>query len=127
MLLWNNYYQHKERCVSLSFEQLSNELIELHFKKIEPIIQKGNFWNRFSEFDVLCVTNKRKIILGECKSKGRKVCKNELTKLKEKAEQSGIIVDTYALFSLNGFSNELTHNRDKDLLLFEGKDFINLI
>jgi len=124
---WDNYNQHKERCVSLSFEQLSNELIELHFKDIQPLIQKGNFWNRFSEFDILCITNNRNIILGECKSKGRKVCKNELTKLKEKANKSRIRVDTYALFSLSGFSNELLQNRDKNLLLFEGKDFIRLI
>jgi len=124
---WENYHQHKERCVSLIFEQLSNDLVELHFKDSDPLIQKGNFWNRYSEFDVFCVTEKRKIILGECKFKGRKVCKNELTKLKEKAYRSGIKVDTYTLFSLNGFSNELLQNREKNLILFEAKDFIKLI
>ena len=123
----DNYHKHKERCVSLSFEQLSNDLVELYFKDSDPLIQKGNFWNRYSEFDVLCVTNKKRIILGECKSKGRKICKNELTKLKDKAKVSGIRVDTYALFSLSGFSNELLQNRDKNLLLFEAKDFIRLI
>jgi len=121
---WDNYYNHRDRCASLVFEQLSNDLVELLY---QPLITKGSFWDRYSEFDLLAITNDKKLLLGECKYKGRKVCKNELTKLKEKAINSHIRVDTYILFSLSGFSNELLQNRDKNLLLFEAKDFEKLL
>ncbi len=64
----------------------------------------------------------KKVILGECKYKDRKVCKNELTKLKVKALESNINVDVYALFSKSGFSNELLQTQDEDLLLFDLND-----
>ncbi|MCK4441964.1 MAG: hypothetical protein KAU90_08145, partial [Sulfurovaceae bacterium] len=79
------------------------------------------------EFDILATTEDNKVILGECKYKNRRVCKSELSKLKQKAEVSSIKVDTYALFSKNGFSNELIHNNNKDLILFELKDFKKLL
>ena len=56
-----------------------------------------------SEFDILAVTESKTVILGECKYKDRKVCKNELTKLKAKALESGLKVDVFALFSKSGF------------------------
>ncbi len=125
---WTNYQQHRDRCVSLTFEQLSNDLIEIIYRqKGDLLLQKGSFWDQRSEFDLLAKTKQGKVILGECKYKGRKVCKNELTKLKEKAIDSNIVVDTYALFSLSGFSNELLQNRNKNILLFEAKDFEKLM
>ena len=125
---WSNYYQHRDRCASLVFEQLSNELVEsLYQEKGDALVQKGSFWDQYSEFDLLAKTKKGKVLLGECKYKGRKVCKNELTKLKEKAIESSINVDLYILFSLSGFSNELIQNREKNLLLLEAKDFKKLL
>ncbi|MEA3492450.1 MAG: DUF234 domain-containing protein [Campylobacterota bacterium] len=121
-----NYHRSYDRCVSLSFEQLSNDLLELYYDKSDPCVSKGGFWDHNSEFDLLSLTQSGKIILGECKYRGRKVCKNELNKLKEKALQSGISVDTYALFSKNGFSNELNQVNDANLLLFELEDFRSL-
>jgi hypothetical protein len=55
------------------------------------------------------------------------VCKSELTKLKAKAEQSGSMVDTYALFSKSGFSNELLALREEGLLLFDLDDLRQLL
>jgi len=124
---FENYKHHRDRCISLSFEQLSNDLLELYFAEKDPLLSKGSFWDRHSEFDLYCVTRSKKVILGECKYKGRKVCKNELNKLKEKALQSGISVDTYVLFSKNGFSNELKHSKEANLLLFESEDFKRLL
>ncbi len=125
---WDNYYQHRDRCASLVFEQLSNELVKsLYKQKGDVLIEKGSFWDQHSEFDLLAKTKSGKIILGECKYKGRKVCKSELTKLKEKAIASNINVDLYILFSLSGFSNELLQNRDKNLLLLEAEDFKKLL
>jgi len=121
-----NYNSHYDRCMSLVFEQLSDDLLELHFKSIDTIISRGSFWDHHSEFDILSITLSGDIILGECKYKGRRVCKNELNKLKEKAKNSGIIVDIHALFSKDGFSNELKHSREKNLLLFDMSDFKKL-
>ncbi len=124
---FENYKHHRDRCISLGFEQLSNDLLELYFAEKDPLLSKGSFWDRHSEFDLYCITRSKKVILGECKYKGRKVCKNELNKLKEKALQSGIHVDIYVLFSKNGFSNELLHSKEENLLLFELEDFKRLL
>lgn len=121
-----NYRLHHDRSLSLSFEQLSNELLALYFQDSDPLISKGSLWDRHSEFDIVAVTKSGKKVVGECKYKGRKVCKNELNKLKDKAIHSGIQVDIYALFSKNGFSNELMQSNEKNLLLFELEDFKNL-
>jgi len=124
---WTNYHKHYDISVSLAFEQLSNNLLEIYQESKDPLLEKGSFWDQHSEFDILATTKSGKTILGECKYKNRKICKNELTKLKEKAAQSNIKVDIYALFSLSGFSNELLQNKEKNLLLFEAKDFILLL
>jgi len=122
-----NFAQHQDRCISLVFEQLSGELLKYYFIDKDPLISRGSFWDRHSEFDLLNISSSGKVILGECKYKGRKVCKNELNKLKEKASHSGIPVDIYALFSKNGFSNELKHSKDDRLLLFDLEDFRRLM
>ena len=122
-----NFRQHQDRCASLSFEQLSNELLADYFARSDALVSKGSFWDQHSEFDLLSISSSGKVILGECKYKGRKVCKGELNKLREKAMHSGIAVDTYALFSKNGFSNELLHSREENLLLFAVEDFRQLL
>ena len=122
----DNFSHHQDRCVSLIFEQLSNDLLEKYFQSADPLLSKGSFWDRHSEFDILSVTQSGKMVLGECKFKGRKVCKNELNKLKEKAVNSGISADIYALFSKNGFSNELIQSKSDNLLLFDINDFKEL-
>jgi len=122
---FENFEKHFSRLSSLIFEQLSNQLLNLHYNnKLQTM---GSYWDVNSEFDILATTDSGEIILGECKYKNRRVSKKELSKLKQKAETSGIKVDTYALFSKNGFSNELINSNDKDLLLFELKDFMHLI
>jgi len=117
-----NFTQHYERLRSLVYEQLCNDLLLVHYEGKEEIISSGSYWNIYSEFDILCITKSKKIILGECKYKDRTVCKNELTKLKQKAAESGIKVDVYALFSKSGFSKELLGLKDENLLLFDLND-----
>lgn len=122
-----NFRQHQDRCVGLVFEQLSNDLLAKYYLQRDPLVGSGSFWDRHSEFDILAISRSGSVILGECKYRGRKVCKNELNKLQEKAVQSGIKVDSYALFSKNGFSNELRQSCGKELLLFELEDFKRLL
>jgi len=117
-----NFEKHYDRLRSLVYEQLCDELLTHYCADKTPLISSGSFWNIHSEFDILAVSQDKKVILGECKYKDRKVCKNELTKLKAKAEESGIKVDVYALFSKSGFSNELLQMQNKELLLFDLND-----
>jgi len=118
---FENFQKHNSSLNSLVFEQLSNELLNLHYNnKLESM---GSYWDKNSEFDILAKTNTQKTILGECKYKNRRVCKSEFTKLKQKAEISNIKVDTFVLFSKNGFSKELLGLNEYNLMLFELKDF----
>jgi hypothetical protein len=122
-----NFEQHYERLRSLIYEQLCDDLLVQHFENTTPIIHRGSYWNVYSEFDILAMTTDKKLILGECKYKERSICKNELTKLKMKAAESGIKVDIYVLFSKSGFSKELLGMKSDNLLLFDLSDFHFLI
>ena len=121
-----NFHNHYERLRTLVFEQLCDDLLIDYFAKTTPVLTHGSYWNQHSEFDILVVTSNKKLVLGECKYKDRKVCKNELNKLKAKALQSGIKVDIYALFSKDGFSKELLGMKDESLLLFDLNDLQRL-
>jgi len=121
-LFLENFKARYERLRSLIYEQLCNDMLCQYFKATTPLVSSGSYWDQYSEFDLLAVTSNKKLILGECKYKERKVCKNELSKLKAKAEKSGIAVDTYVLFSKSGFSNELLQMEDETLLLFDLND-----
>ncbi|CAA6826575.1 MAG: Unknown protein [uncultured Sulfurovum sp.] len=118
----DNFERHYERLRSLVYEHLSNALLLQHYADQIEIISSGSYWNIHSEFDILLISKKRKVILGECKYKQRKICKNELSKLQAKAVASGINADVYAIFSKSGFSNELKSMKNDTLLLFDLDD-----
>jgi len=122
-----NFQKNYERLRSLVYEQLCDALLVKHYESSTPLLSSGSYWNQHSEFDILAITSDKKLILGECKYKDRKVCKNELTKLKAKALQSGMKVDVYALFSKDGFSNELTQTKEENVLLFDLNDLKQLL
>ena len=117
-----NFEKHYERLRTLIYEQLCDDMLVKYYENRTPLLSSGSYWDQHSEFDILAITQNKKIILGECKYKERKICKNELNKLKEKALQSGIPVDVYVLFSKSGFSNELLGLKEKNLLLFDLND-----
>ena len=122
---FENFEKHFSRLHSFVFEQLSQELLNLHYKNQLTI--NGNYWDKHSEFDIWATHKDGRQILGECKYTSRRVCKSELSKLKHKAETSELEIDVFALFSKSGFSNELKNSNDKDLLLFELEDFRGLL
>lgn len=122
---FENFEQHFSRLHSFVFEQLSQELLDTHYNN--QLIMNGNYWDVHSEFDIWAKDKNGTYILGECKYTNRRVCKSELSKLKQKAHTSKLKVDVYALFSKNGFSNELKNAHKKNLLLFELEDFRKLL
>jgi len=91
------------------------------------VISYGSWWDRSNEYDLFAVTQSGKVILGECKYKGRKVTRAELTKLKDKAARSGIKADIFALFSRSGFSEELKNMDNDKLILKDINDFSYLL
>jgi hypothetical protein len=118
---YDEYFRaHYERLYSLVFEQLSDAFLYDYFaERGDAIVSGGSFWNKDSEFDILSLTQSGKVILGECKYRGRPVCKSELGKLKNKAQRSNIRADIFVLFSGSGFSNELLEMQDDTVLLFD--------
>ena len=122
-----NFENHYERLRTLIYEQLCDDMLLKYYEPSTPLLSSGSYWDQHSEFDILAITSTKKLILGECKYKDRKICKNELNKLKDKALQSGIAVDVYALFSKSGFSNELLSIKDEKLLLFDLNDLKRLV
>ncbi len=116
-----------DRYVSFTFEDLSNALIKRAFETMDPVFEEGNYWDRHNEFDLMAKTRADRMIVGECKWKGHKVCKSLVSKLKSKCERSGLKPDYLALFSKSGFSKELESSDDPKLLCFDLEDFERLL
>ncbi|BBG66122.1 hypothetical protein NNO_1419 [Hydrogenimonas sp.] len=116
-----------DRYVSFTFEDLSNALIKRAFETEDPIFEKGNYWDRHNEFDLVARTRDERVIVGECKWKGHKICKSQVSKLRSKCERSGLKPDYLALFSKSGFSKELKGSDDPNLLCFDLEDFERLL
>jgi len=108
---------------SLVYEELSNALIAQTF----DTRSSGSYWDKNGEFDILAFSHDDKIILGECKYKNKKICKNEWSKLQYKAMVSDIKPDIWVFFSKNGFSNELTKNPIENLKLYDLSAFKEFI
>ncbi len=112
--------------LSLSFELLSLELL----KKVlsdKKILFSGSFWTKNNELDILVKTKDGLVIVGECKYKHTKICKNILNSLKRKSEILRLNPSHFALFSKSGFSKELLSVKDENILLFSLKDFERLL
>lgn len=112
---------------NLIFERLSKELLKKSFKKEDPIVEIGSYWDRNVEIDILAKTKSGKIVAGTCKYSNAKANKNELTKLKEKCETAELTPDIFVLFSKSGFSNELKNEKGSDLKLYALKNFKTLV
>ncbi len=112
-----------DKYISFTFETLSNELILKNFSCSEC----GSYWDKKIELDLFCKTFEGKKIAGECKWKNQKISKNTLNKLQKKCTLAGLKIDIFALFSKNGFSNELLKNSDENIFLYDLNSFKELI
>ncbi len=117
---------HVEKHISLCFEMLCVELAKCYFFK-DKIISSGSFWYKKSEIDLLIFTQSKKVIVGECKWKNSKMCKNVLNSLKNKVSKTNINPTHFAFFSKSGFSKEMLNLDDDTTLLFYLEDFKRLI
>ncbi|WP_152822348.1 DUF234 domain-containing protein [Campylobacter subantarcticus] len=111
-----------EKYQCFTFELLCKEFLT---KKLK-VEQVYSFWNYYCEID-LYYKKENFCVLGEVKFKERKVCKNILNILKNKAKQLQIQPNLYVLFSKSGFSKEFVLNKEYNLLLYTLEDFQFLI
>lgn len=112
-----------EHYCSLGFERLSAALMA---KILNLQSVPSSLWIDRTEIDIFYI-DQDKIIAGEAKYKGRKVCKNVLSQLRKKCEILGLKPNLYVLISASGFSKELLAIKDKSILLLDIKDFKELI
>lgn len=115
-----------QKHTSLSFEFLSLELLKKDLGS-QNIISSGSFWTKDSEIDLLIRTKDGQVIVGECKYKHTKICKNVLNSLQKKVKRLGLTPSCFALFSKSGFSKEVLNLKDKNLLLYSLQDFERLL
>lgn len=121
-----SYNKYGYRLVSLLFEQLSLELLmqDCQLKKME--CKCASYWDRYSEFDIYCQCKNYNII-AECKYTNKPITKAELSKLESKIVQSSLICGKIALFSKNGYSQELIKLKKENLLLYTIEDLKKII
>lgn len=111
---------------SLVFEELSEVLLNYNLRDAQ-IISSGSYWDANIEIDILTVTDKKEIYVGECKWTNHRVNKSELHKLEEKCQKLNIEPFQMILFSKRGFSKELKSIQGKDLALYSSNDFEALL
>ena len=121
-----NFDDKQNSYTSLVFEELSELLLNYNLRDSQ-IDSSGSYWDADIEIDILTITNKQKIYVGECKWKNHKVNKKEINKLKEKCEKLHLVPTQILFFSKRGFSKELMQMRGKELALFSSEDFEALV
>jgi len=99
---------------SFCFEQLSREFLEKKFN-IYPV---QSYWDQKLELD-LYYSDENFTLIGEVKFKNKKICKNILNELENKAKKLNLNPNYYILFSKNGFSKELNKTYKNNLLLYD--------
>lgn len=100
-------YVYEDVCIEKMWELNISDTWEFHFDKV------GRWWNNNTEIDVVALDKEGShVIFGECKYRVNKVGVDVLRNLEQKAKQvewkRGMRKDYFILFSVNGFSDELT-------------------
>nr|WP_275847300.1 DUF234 domain-containing protein [Sulfurimonas sp. SAG-AH-194-I05] len=123
---FKDFSQKQNSYTSLIFEELSEVLLNYHIRDAN-IVSSGSYWDAHIEIDILTITDKDEIYVGECKWKNHKVNKKEWHKILEKCEKLHIIPSQIVLFSKRGFSKELHSHAGKDVALYSSSDFNVLV
>lgn len=111
-------YVYEDVCIEKLWELSASDTWEFHFDKV------GRWWNNNTEIDIVALDQEGgRVIFGECKYWTNKVGVDVLRNLELKAKQvewrREMRKDYFILFSVNGFSDELTElsKARKDLIL----------
>lgn len=111
-------YVYEDVCIEKMWELSASNTWDFHFDKV------GRWWNNHTEIDIVALDQEGgHVIFGECKYWTNKVGVDALRNLELKAKQvewkREMRKDYFILFSVNGFSDELTElsKARKDLIL----------
>ena len=111
-------YVYEDVCIEKLWELSASDTWDFHFDKV------GRWWNNNTEIDIVALDQEGgRVIFGECKYWTNKVGVDVLRNLELKAKQvewkREMRKDYFILFSVNGFSDELTElsKARKDLIL----------
>lgn len=111
-------YVYEDICMEKMWELNANDTWNFHFDKV------GRWWDNNTEIDIVALDREEKhIIFGECKYRTGKVGTDVLRQLELKSERvewnRGVRQNYFILFSINGFTDELTalSKVRKDLIL----------
>jgi AAA+ ATPase superfamily predicted ATPase len=108
--------------VAFVFEKVCAEMLwdmELPFQPLKV----GRWWDSNEEIDIVAINSfENSILFGECKFLGNKVGVSVLSKLKEKAKKVRCLNEDrneyYAIFSKNGFTEELLkYQKEENIFL----------
>lgn len=100
-------YVYEDVCMEKMWELNVGGTWDFHFDKV------GRWWDNNTEIDIVALDKEGDhIIFGECKYRTGKVGADVLRELEVKSEQvawkKGIRKSYFILFSINGFTDELT-------------------
>ena len=109
---------------SFGFELICRELLAYKFGV--QTARVSSLWTKSVEIDLFLRLNGH-IIVGEAKFKEHKMCKNVLNLLARKCDKLSLEPYKFALFSKSGFSKELENLKDERVMLFDMKDFEELV
>jgi len=125
-LFFKDFVKRHNSYTSLIYEELSEVLLNYNLRD-EHILSSGSYWDANLEIDILTLTQRGNIYVGECKWTNHKVNKKELHKIKDKCQKLGIEPTQIIFFSKRGFSKELLRMQDASLALYSSEDFSALV
>ena len=125
-LFFEHFDAKHNQYTSLVFEELSELLLNYNIRDAQ-ILSSGSYWDMNIEIDILTITNKGEVYVGECKWTNHKINKKELHKLDEKCQKLGIEPTQIIFFSKRGFSKELLGLQGSKLALYSAEDFKALL
>jgi len=123
---FKDFQQRHNSYTSLVYEELSEVLLNYHLRD-EQIVSSGSYWDANIEIDILTLTHRGNIYIGECKWTNHKINKKELHKINDKCNRLGIKPTQTIFFSKRGFSKELLLLQDASLALYSSEDFEALV
>lgn len=119
--------------VSQTYEQICPEILKKNQENIFSFEKIGRWWNNHNEIDVIALNSQKKqIIFCECKWSNKDIGTNILNDLIEKSKKvewgSGERKEYFALFSKNGYTEELMRiaKEKGDIFLFIEDRMISL-
>ncbi len=98
----------------------------IHTLADDPITSIGSYYDKHTYIEILAKRKSGKLLAGASKYSKDEAKTNMLNTLKLKCQKSELNISDYILFSQNGFTSEVSDNKDKNTTLLS-KNHLNLL